>query len=175
MITYPKDGEQNPEATSSKLPKEKKKKKKVLLITDDEDNSEAASSKQPQRKIQTRSVMREEKQFKKQEHIFTTYQRKPRKYKQTRSKSALGSQEEDPADEIGQDIQDTNEVIKQTKRINLFLDQQEKEKEKKSRQEIQKTHLLFSQSNKLWKRKRNKIQYKRMKNWGWTPILSSFQ
>ena len=51
MITYPKNGEQNPEATSSKLPKGKKKKKEVLLITDDEDNSEAASSEQPQRRI----------------------------------------------------------------------------------------------------------------------------
>ena len=121
MITYPKDGEQNPEATSSKLPKGKKKKKEVLLITDEEDNSEATSSKQPQRRIRTRSVMREEKQFKKQEHIFTTYQKKPRKYKQARSHSALeyeehiqtlGSQEEDPANETGQDIQDTNEVIK---------------------------------------------------------------
>src|SRR5713226_4019283 len=49
MITYP-------EATSSKLPKGKKKKKEVLLITNDEDNSKAASSKQPQRRIQTRSV-----------------------------------------------------------------------------------------------------------------------
>ena len=46
---------------------------------------------------------------------------------------ALGSQEEDPAAEIGQDIQDPDEVIKQTKRINLFLDQQEKEKEKNSK------------------------------------------
>ena len=54
MITYP-------EATSSKLPKGKKKKKEVLLVTDDEDNSGAASSKQLQRRIQTRSVMREEK------------------------------------------------------------------------------------------------------------------
>ena len=54
MITYP-------EATSSKLPKGKKKEKKVLLITDDEDNSEAVSSKQPQRRIRTRSMMREEK------------------------------------------------------------------------------------------------------------------
>ena len=129
MITYP-------EATSSKPPKGEKKKKEVLLVTDDEDNSEAASSKQPQRRIRTRSVMREEKQFQKQEQIFTTYQRKPRKYKQNRSNSALGSQEEDPADEIGQDIQDTDEVIKQTKRINLFLDQQEKEKKKQSKQEI---------------------------------------
>ena len=116
MITYP-------EATSSKPPKGKKKNKEVLLITDEEDNSEAVSSKQPQRRIRTRSVMREEKQFQKQEQIFTTYQRKPRKYKQARSQSALedeehiqtlGSQEEDPADEIGQDIQETDEVIKQT-------------------------------------------------------------
>ena len=38
MITYPKDGEQNLEATSSKLPKGKKKKREVLMITDDEDN-----------------------------------------------------------------------------------------------------------------------------------------
>ena len=75
MITYL-------EATSSKLPKGKKKKKEVLLITDDEDNSEAASSKQPQKRIQTRSVKRKEKQYKKQDQIFTTYQRKPRKYKQ---------------------------------------------------------------------------------------------
>ena len=82
MITYPKDGEQNAEATSSKLPKGKKKKKEVLLITDDEDNSEAASSKQPQRRIQTRSVKRKEKQYQKQDQIFTTYQRNPRKYKQ---------------------------------------------------------------------------------------------
>ena len=54
MITYP-------EATSLKPPKGKKKKKEVLLITDEEDNSEVASSKQPQRRIRTRSVMREEK------------------------------------------------------------------------------------------------------------------
>ena len=82
MITYP-------EATSSKPQKGKKKKKEVLLITDDEDNSEAASSKQPQRKIQTRSVKRKEKQYQKQDQIFTTYQRKPRKYKQAGSQSAL--------------------------------------------------------------------------------------
>ena len=46
MIAYPKDGEQNPEETNSKLPKGKKKKREVLLITDDEDNSEETSSKQ---------------------------------------------------------------------------------------------------------------------------------
>ena len=46
------------------------------------------------------------------------------------------SQEENLAGEIGQDIQETDEVIKQTKRINIFLDQQEKEKKKHSRQEI---------------------------------------
>ena len=138
MITYP-------EATSSKPPKGKKKKKEVLLVTDDEDNSKAASSKQPQRRIRTRSVMREEKQFQKQEQIFTTYQRKPRKYQQAQSKSALeedehiqtlGSQEGNLAGEIGQDIQETDEVIRQTKRINLFLDQQEKEKKKQSKHEI---------------------------------------
>ena len=78
MITYP-------EATSSKPPKGKKKNKEVLLITDDEDNSEVASSKQPQRRIQTRSVKRKEKQYQKQDQIFTTYQRKPRKYKQAQS------------------------------------------------------------------------------------------
>ena len=60
-----------------------------MLITDDEDNSEAASSKQPRRRIRTRSVIREEKQFQKQDQIFTTYQRKPRKYQQVRNKSAL--------------------------------------------------------------------------------------
>ena len=62
MITYP-------EETSSKNSKGKKKKKEVLLVTDDEDNSEVVSSKQPQRRIRTRSVMREEKQFQKQEQI----------------------------------------------------------------------------------------------------------
>ena len=50
------------------------------MITDDEDNSEAASSKQPQRRIRTKSVMKEERQFQKQDQIFTTYKRKPRKY-----------------------------------------------------------------------------------------------
>ena len=89
--------------------------------------------------------MREEKQFQKQEQIFTTYKRKPRKYQQARSQSALeeeehiqtlGSQEENLAGEIGQDIQETDEVIRQTKRINIFLDQQEKEKKKQSKQEI---------------------------------------
>ena len=82
MITYPKDGEQNPEATSSKLPKRKKKEREVLMIIDDEDNSEAASSKQPQRRIRTRSVMKEERQFQKQDQIFTTYKKKPRKHQQ---------------------------------------------------------------------------------------------
>ena len=86
MITYR-------EATRSKPPKGKKKKKEVLLITDDEDNSEAASSKQPQRRIQTRSVKRKEKQYQKQDQIFTTYQRKPRKYKQAQSQSALEDEE----------------------------------------------------------------------------------
>ena len=58
----------------------------------------------------------------------------------------MGSQEEDPTDEIGQDIQETDEVIKQTKRINLFLDQQEKKKEKQSRQGILKDSAsLFSE------------------------------
>ena len=132
MITYP-------EATSSKPPKGKKKKKEVLLITDDEDNLEATSPKQPQRRMQTRSVKKKEKQYQKQDQIFTTYQRKPRRYKQAQSQSALedeehmqalGSQEEDPAAELAQDIQDPDEVIKQEKRINLFLDQQEEEKEK---------------------------------------------
>ena len=61
MITYPKDGEQNPEATSSKLLKGKKKEREVLMITDNEDDSEAASSKHPQRRIRTRSVMKEER------------------------------------------------------------------------------------------------------------------
>ena len=102
-----------------------------MLITDDEDNSEAASSKQPQRRMQTRSVKRKEKQYQKQDQIFTTYHRKPRKYKQAQIQSALEyeehiqtlkCQEEDLAGEIGQDIQDHDEVIKQTKRINLFLD-----------------------------------------------------
>ena len=102
--------------------------------------------------------MREEKQFQKQDQIFTTYKRKPRKYQQARNKSALEeddeiqqkqyeyiqtleSQEENPAGEMGQvheekDIQETDEVIKQTKRMNIFLDWQEKEKKKHSRQEI---------------------------------------
>ena len=157
MITYP-------EATSSKPPKGKKKKKEVLLITDDEDNSEAASSKQPQRRIQTRSVKKEEKQFQRQEQIFTTYQRKPRKYKQARSQleleyeehiQTLGSQEENLAGEIGQDIQETDEVIKQTKRINLFLDQQEKQNEKQSRQEILKDSAsLFSEQQTVEEEKK---------------------
>ena len=51
MITYSKDGEQNPEARSSKLLKGKKKEREVLMIIDDEDNSEETSSKQPQRRI----------------------------------------------------------------------------------------------------------------------------
>ena len=116
--------------------------------------------------------MREEKQFQKQEQIFTTYQRKPRKYQQARSKSALEeddgiqqkqyeyiqaleSQEEDLAGEIGQDIQETDEVIRQTKRINLFLDQQEKEKEKKSRQEMLKDSAsLFSEQQTVEEEKK---------------------
>ena len=106
--------------------------------------------------------MKEERQFQNQDQIFTTYKRKPRKYQQARNKSALeeddesqqkqyeyiqtlGSQEENLTGEIGQvheekDIQETekisDEVIKQTKKINIFLDQQEKEKKKHPRQEI---------------------------------------
>ena len=125
MITYP-------EATSSKLPKGKKKKKEVLLITDDEDSSKATSSKLPQRRIQTRSVKKKEKQYHKQDQLFTTYQRKSIKYKKAQSQSALEDEEhiqtlespgEDPAVEKGQDILDPDEVIRQTKKINLFLDQ----------------------------------------------------
>ena len=33
--------------------------------------------------------MKEERQFQKKDQIFTTYKRKPRKYQQARSKSAL--------------------------------------------------------------------------------------
>ena len=67
----------------------------------------------------------------------------------------MGSQEEDPTDEIGQDIQDTGEVIKQTKRINLFLDQQEKEKKKQSQQEIIKDSAsLFSEQQTVEEEKK---------------------
>jgi hypothetical protein len=135
-----------PEATSSKLPKDKKKKEEVLLIPDDEDSPEATSSKPPQRRIRTRSAVKEDKQFQKQEQIFTTYQRKPRK-KQVHSQPAsedeehpqtVERQEEDLADEIGQGTLDTDEIMRQTKKINLFLDQQEREreKEKQSRQGV---------------------------------------
>ena len=67
----------------------------------------------------------------------------------------MGSQEENLADEIGQDIQETDEVIKQTKRINLFLDQQEKEKKKPSRQEIIKDSAsLFSKQQTVEEEKK---------------------
>ena len=63
--------------------------------------------------------MKEERQFQKQDQIFTTYKRNPRKYQQARNKSALeeedesqqkqyeyiqtlGSQEENITCEIGQ-------------------------------------------------------------------------
>ena len=151
MITYPKDGEQNPEATSSKLPKGKKKEREVLMITIDQDNSEVASSKQPQRRIRTKSVMKEERQFQKQDQIFTTNKRKPMKYQQARNKSALeeddesqqkqyeyietlGSQEENIAGEIGEvheekNIQETDEVIKQTKKsISSWISKKKKRK-----------------------------------------------
>ena len=67
----------------------------------------------------------------------------------------MGSQEENLADEIGQDIQETDEVIKQTKRINLFLDQQEKGKKKQSRQEILKDSVsLFSEQQTVEEEKK---------------------
>ena len=43
---------------------------------------------------QNRSVMKEERQFQKQDQIFTTYKRKPRKYQQARSKLALEGDDE---------------------------------------------------------------------------------
>ena len=64
------------------------------MITDDEDNSEAASSKQPQRRIRTKSVMKEERQFQKQDQIFTTYKKNPRKHQQAQNKSALEEDDE---------------------------------------------------------------------------------
>ena len=57
----------------------------------------------------------------------------------------MESQEESPIGEIGQVHEEkytqetkkiSNEVIKQTKKINLFLEQQEKEEKKHPRQEI---------------------------------------
>ena len=113
-------------------------------------------------------MKRKEKQYKKQDQIFTTYQRKPRKYKQDQSQSALedeehmqalGSQEEDPAAELGQDIQDPDEVIKQVKRINLFLDQQEKEKEKHLGQELPESSAsLFSEQQAMEGEKEDSAQ-----------------
>ena len=64
------------------------------MITDDEDNSEAVSSKQPQRRIRTKSVMKEERQFQKQDKIFTTYKKRLRKHQQARNKSALEENDE---------------------------------------------------------------------------------
>ena len=118
--------------------------------------------------MQTRSVKRKEKQYQKQDQIFTTYQRKPRKYKQAQSQSALEdeehiqtleSPEEDPAVEKGQDIQDPDEVIKQAKRINLFLEQQEKEKEKQLGQELPKSSAsLFSEQQAMEREKEDSAQ-----------------
>ena len=72
---------------------------------------------------------------------------------------ALGSQEEDPAAELAQDIQDPDEVIKQEKRINLFLDQQEKEKEKPLGQELPKSSAsLFSEQQAMKREKEDSAQ-----------------
>ena len=150
MLTYP-------EATSSKLPQGRKKKKEIVLITDEEDNSEATRPKPPQRRIQTRSLKKKEKQYQKQDQLFTTYQRKSRKYKQVQSQSAfedeeqvqtLGSPGEDLTVETVQDISNPDEVIRQTKKINLFFDQQEKDKH--SKQELPKdSNSLFSEQQAM--------------------------
>ena len=72
---------------------------------------------------------------------------------------ALGSQEEDPAAELAQDIQDPDEVIKQAKRINLFLDQQEEEKEKHFGQKLPKgSSSLFSEQQAMEEEKEYSAQ-----------------
>ena len=58
------------------------KENEVLTIIDTEDeiqNSEETSSKQPKRRIRTRSMVKEEKEFQEKDKIFTTYERKSRK------------------------------------------------------------------------------------------------
>ena len=62
----------------------------------------------------------------------------------------LGSPREDLAAETVQDISDPDEIIRQTKKINLFFDQQEKEKEKQFKQELPKdSNSLFSEQQAM--------------------------
>ena len=154
------------------------------MITDDEDNYEEASSKQPQRRIRTRSVMEEERQFQKQDQIFTTYKRKPRKYQQARNKSALEEddesqqkqyeyiqsleiQEESLTGEIGQVheekyIQETenisNEVIKKTKKNQYLLGSARKRKEKASKiGNIKRSSFSFLKATNYGRRKEGRF------------------
>ena len=63
---------------------ERMKEDEILMLTyieDEIEDPEATSSKQPQRRVRTRSMVKEDLQSQEKDKKFTTYERKSRKHK----------------------------------------------------------------------------------------------
>ena len=107
------------------------KEDEILMLTyieDEIEDPEATSSKQPQRRVRTRSMVKEDLQSQEKDKKFTTYERKSRKHKYGQKKQAteindeeqqrhyvyiqsLESEEENPIGEIGQSNEELNIIF----------------------------------------------------------------
>ena len=75
------------------------KEDEVLMLTyieDDIEDFEATSSKHPQRRIRTKSMVKEELQFQEKDKIFTTYERRSRKHQHGQKKKSTENSDEEP-------------------------------------------------------------------------------
>ena len=67
----------------------------LTYIEDEIEDPEAKSSKQPQRRVRTRSMVKEDLQSQEKDKKFTTYERKSRKHKYGQKKQATEINDEE--------------------------------------------------------------------------------
>ena len=163
---------------------ERMKEDEILMLTyieDEIEDPEETSSKQPQRRVRTRSMVKEDLQSQEKDKNFTTYERNSRKHKYGHENQAteindeeqqrhyvyiqsLESEEEDPIEEIGQSNEEVNIIFDQEKaKEKMELDAQTIEKTPVNKQEQDDGNIAIISPISKQKERKNS-QCKRLTN-----------